>query len=300
MDQVRIDLNLVRCLVDKQFPQWAELPIRPVATSGWDNRTFHLGKDMLVRMPSAECYAAQVEKEHRWLPRLAPHLPLPIPAPLAVGEPGFDYPWRWSIYRWLKGETVASSPIKDMKSFATTLGQFLAALQRISTEGGPQAGVHNFYRGGSLKVYDEQTCEAIAKLQGKIDSAVVTELWDAALTSTWQGSPVWVHGDVSIGNLLVQNGQLSAVIDFGVLGIGDPACDLVIAWTFFRSESREAFKAALPLDAATWARARGWALWKSLFVAARLPGANPAEVESSWQTLNEVIADHKANTVLET
>ncbi len=295
--QLTIDTSLVHRLVTEQFPQWTHLPIRPVATSGWDNRTFHLGDDMLVRMPSAECYAAQVEKEHRWLPKLAPGLPLPIPTPIAIGAPGFDYPWRWSVYRWLKGETAAAGQVNDMKGFARSLGQFLTALQRISADGGPLAGAHNFHRGGSLKVYDEQTREAILKLKGKINEEVVIEIWDTALSSIWQHPSVWVHGDVSTGNLLVQEGQLSAVIDFGILGVGDPACDLVIAWTFFRGESREAFKAALPLDADTWARGRGWALWKALIVVADLPGTDPGAAESSWQTLNEIIADHEGNTV---
>lgn len=287
-----IDTDLVRRLVNAQFPQWRHLPVSPVTFGGWDNRTFHLGNDMTVRLPSAAPYALQVEKEHRWLPTLAPLLPLPIPVPLTMGEPGEGYSWHWSVYRWIDGETAKTAEIADRPQFAVDLAKFLIALRRIDPAGGPPAGQHNFFRGGSLSVYDNQTREALQALEGQIDTQAATAVWDAALAATWQGSPVWFHGDVAWGNLLVQNGRLSAVIDFGTSGIGDPSCDLAIAWTFFQGESREAFRAAIDVDEATWARGRGWTLWKALITVAG-HDANQAEAERSRRVIDDVLADHR-------
>lgn len=162
-----IDAALVRCLLAAQCPQWAHLPITPVAISGWDNRAFHLGDAMTVRLPSAERYAAQVEKEQRWLPQLAPHLPLPIPQPLALGAPACGYPWRWSIYRWLEGEPATVDRIANLSDFATALARFLAALQQIDASEGPRAGVQNFHRGGALTVYDAETRRAFTIWRAK-------------------------------------------------------------------------------------------------------------------------------------
>jgi aminoglycoside phosphotransferase (APT) family kinase protein len=291
--QVDINPSLVRQLIGSQFPQWADLPITPVQFDGWDNRTFHLGDEMTVRLPSAEWYVLQVEKEHRWLPKLAPLLPLPIPVPLAMGVPAGDYPWPWSVYQWLDGEIATVGHIADLREFAVKLAEFLIALMRIDSTGGPPPGPHNFYRGVPPSVYDGETRQAIEILNDKIDRDACTEVWEAALASTWQDAPVWFHGDVASGNLLVKDGRLSAVIDFGTSGVGDPACDLAIAWTLFEGESREAFRSALPLDHATWARGRGWTLWKALIVYAGLPGTNKLEVEKQRRVIDEVLADHK-------
>ena len=288
-EKVRIDASLVRLLIAAQFPQWAHLPIKPVELGGWDNRTFHLGEEMTVRLPSAAAYALQVEKEQRWLPRLAPHLPLPIPVPLAVGQPSAEYPWHWSVYRWLDGEIATIERIADLQQFARDLARFLLALYRIDPTGGPPPGPHNFFRGGPLTVYDGETRQAIVALDGAIDTDAATTIWEAALAATWRGAPVWVHGDVAAGNLLVEKGRLSAVIDFGSSGVGDPACDLAIAWTLFAGESRKAFRAALPLDDATWARSRGWTLWKALITVAALPGTNADAVIASRRILDDVL-----------
>ncbi|HET8728612.1 MAG TPA: aminoglycoside phosphotransferase family protein [Alphaproteobacteria bacterium] len=291
--EVKIDASLVRRLVAAQFPHWADLPVRPVDVGGWDNRTFHLGERMAVRLPSAEAYAPQVAKEQRWLPMLAPLLPVPIPAPLAMGRPGEDYPWHWSVYRWLDGETAAAGPIADLRQFATALARFLIALQRIDAAGGPPPGPHSFFRGGSLAVYDGETRRAITALDGRIDTGAATAVWEAALSTAWRGPPVWVHGDVSAGNLLVdQGGRLCAVIDFGSSSVGDPACDLAIAWTLFDGESRREFRAALPLDEATWARGRGWTLWKALIILAGLSESTAIETAQSRRALDDVLADH--------
>jgi aminoglycoside phosphotransferase (APT) family kinase protein len=269
--RARIDEDLVRRLIAAQFPAWADLPVTRLA-GGHDNRSFRLGETMLVRLPSSEGYAPQAEKEQRWLPYLAPRLPLPIPAPLAIGAPGEGYPWRWQVLAWIEGETAATAPVRDQVRFALDLADFLAALQRIDAAGGPAAGAHSFWRGGPLATYDAQTRAAISTLGELIDAAAATAMWEAALGAAWTGPPVWVHGDVAPGNLIVRNGRLAAVIDFGCSAVGDPACDLVIAGTFLDAPACAAFREALALDDACWARARGWALWKALIVLTMGPG----------------------------
>jgi aminoglycoside phosphotransferase (APT) family kinase protein len=286
-----INAVLVSQLIASQFPQWTHLPIKPVELSGWDNRTFHLGFEMSVRLPSAEGYVAQVEKEHRWLPRLAPLLPLPIPVPLAKGIPGNDYPWPWSVYRWLEGENATLERIMDLPEFAISLAEFLLALQRIDATDGPSAGAHNFFRGGLLTTYGAETRETIQELAGEVEADFATAIWESALKTTWQRAPVWVHGDVAVGNLLVRDGRLNAVIDFGCCAVGDPACDLVMAWTFFSGESRAAFKGTLGLDAATWARARGWSLWKALSTLAVHIDGNLEKSAEARRIINEILTD---------
>jgi aminoglycoside phosphotransferase (APT) family kinase protein len=292
-DEMETDVPLVGRLVAAQFPQWAQLSIQPVKFGGWDNRSFHLGEEMMVRLPSGPAYALQVEKEHRWLPRLGPLLPLPIPVPLAMGKPTGAYPWHWSVYRWLEGENAAIAQIADLRQFAATLADFLIAVQRIDTTGGPPPGQHNFFRGGPLAIYDDETRQAIAALDGRINVEAVTAVWETALGATWHGSPVWIHGDLSAGNLLVKIGRLSAVIDFGSSGVGDPACDLAIAWTLFEKEARDEFRAALPVDDATWARGRGWTLWKGLITQAGHLDTDSDEAREARRVIDEVLADHQ-------
>ena len=288
-----ITVSLVKHLIADQFPQWAHLPVRPVEMSGWDNRTFRLGRDMSVRLPSAEGYAAQVEKEQRWLPRLASALPLPIPAPLAMGSPSDEYAWHWSIYRWIDGEHASIERIDDRNEFAVRLSKFLTALQKIDASGGPPPGLHNFHRGGSVSIYGEQTLHAIQALKDTIDAKAATAIWEAAAKTTWSRPPVWIHGDVHRTNLLVQEGRLSAVIDFGCTAVGDPACDLTIAWTLFSEESRAVFRAGIKADEDTWSRARGWALWKALITLADDSTDNPVKTEEARRTLNELLSDRQ-------
>lgn len=284
-----INVTLVRQLVATQFPQWANLPIRPVERDGWDNRTFHLGDDMTVRLPSAAGYAPQVEKEHHWLPKLAPRLPLPIPVPLAKGAPNGDYPWHWSIYQWLPGEVATIERIADLSAFAVSLAQFLAALQHIDPADGPAAGSHSFFRGAPLAVYDAETRQAITILGDAIDAEAAQAVWETAIQAVWQGPPVWFHGDIAAGNLLINDGHLSAVIDFGCSGVGDPACDTTIAWTLLSGESREAFRATLQVDQATWARGRGWALWKALITLAEYMHSDPVKAEEAQRVIDEIL-----------
>jgi aminoglycoside phosphotransferase (APT) family kinase protein len=285
-------VDLVSQLIGTQFPAWAGLPIRPVDADGWDNATFRLGEKMTVRLPSGENYARAVQKEQRWLPILAVQLPLPIPEPLAVGTPGCGFPWPWSVYRWIDGVHASLETVTDLPLFAADLAGFLAALYKVDPAGGPEPGAHNFFRGGPLAVYDGETQEAIGALEGHIDTALAGEVWQAALDATWQRDPVWFHGDAQPGNLLVRHGRLSAVIDFGTSGVGDPACDTTIAWTFFRAESRRVFKSRLPFDAATWARGRGWAIWKAMIMLAYALEYDPEGAADIKVVIDAVLADH--------
>ena len=261
---MKIDTNLVQKLIAEQFSQWKSLPIYPVTQSGWDNRTFHLGEEMVIRLPSAEEYEPQIQKEYQWLPWLSRQLGFEITQPIALGKPSSTYPWHWSVNRWIEGESASRQNINDMKCFAEALGKCLKELQSLDATGGPLAGAHNFYRGGSLKVYDEEVRLAIPKIQNSCEQSLAISLWQDALSSEWGLIPVWVHGDIAVGNILVHSGKFHALIDFGQLAIGDPACDLVIAWNFFSAEERSVFKKAVQLDHDTWMRALGWAFWKTL------------------------------------
>jgi len=261
-----ITTDLVARLVATQFPKWADLPVRPVDADGWDNATFRLGDSMSVRLPSADFYVGAVDKEHRWLPVLADELPLPIPMPLAKGRPGIGFPRPWSVYRWIDGDPVTAEAVADLPQFAADLADFLAALYKIDPADGPAPGQHSCFRGGPLAVWEGETQEELVALDGYIDTALAAEVWQAALKATWQGPPVWFHGDAQPGNLLLKDGRLSAVIDFGSSGVGDPACDTTIAWTFLSGDSCRIFKDRLPVDSAIWARGRGWAIWKAMKV----------------------------------
>ena len=280
-DDARIDvpISLVRALVDSQFPQWSNLPLRPVAQQGWDNKTFRLGDRLKVRLPTAAGYAAQAEKEFHCLPALAHHLPLPIPAPLALGHPGHGFGWPWLVLDWLDGEPLTLvQPRPSQMRLAHDLALFLNALRGADTGNGLPAGPHNFHRGGALAHYDGETRECVDALGGRIDGARALTVWEEALSSHWPHPPVWVHGDIAVGNLLVSEGRLAGVIDFGSCAVGDPACDLVIAWTWFEEDAGAAFRSAMGLDENSWARARGWALWKALLVEARGGAAHASEV----------------------
>lgn len=260
-----ITAELVRRLLRSQFPRWADLPIVPVEADGWDNRTYRLGSELTVRLPTAAGYVPAVAKEDAWLPVLAPQLPVRVPTVVAVGVPGEGYPFPWSVRAWLPGETAQRGRIADRSRFARSIGEFMVALQACDPTGGPVAGSHSFFRGASPAHYDAGTRACLASLAADgLDTGPMESVWEAALSARWTGHPVWFHGDVAAGNLLVADGSLSAVIDFGTSGVGDPACDLVIAWTMFDGPSREAFREVVGQDDATWARARGWALWKAL------------------------------------
>ncbi|WP_055586124.1 aminoglycoside phosphotransferase family protein [Peterkaempfera griseoplana] len=287
-----IDAALVRRLIAAQFPRWDGLPVTPVEVDGWDNRTYRLGDRMTVRLPTAPGYVAAVDKENHWLPRLAPSLPVAVPPVLAKGVPGEGYPHPWSVRGWLPGETADRGRIDDMPRFAVQVAEFLVALQRCDATGGPAAGAHSWYRGASPAHYDDETRRCLAALRGRVDTGRAAAVWDAALATERRDAPVWFHGDIASGNLLVRDGELTAVIDFGTSGVGDPACDLVIAWTLFSGDSRESFRKAVCQDDATWARARGWALWKSLLVLSECIDTDPQRAATNHHVITEVLADH--------
>lgn len=286
-----IDEQLARRLVERQFPHWAELPITEVGRQGWDNRTYRLGPDLSVRLPTGDWYALQVEKEQRWLPVLAPKLPLPIPVPVAEGQPDLDYPYPWSVYRWLDGQPATDTEITDQIRFADDLARFLVALRQIDAVGGPGPGRHNFYRGANLSTYADETHRALDRLGSAVDQAACHAVLELALTSQWSADPVWFHGDVAVDNLLISEGRLAAVIDFGISGVGDPACDLVIAWTFFSGPSRDRFIAGIGLDSDTWARGRGWALWKALITIACHADHEAEPARAAYAVISEVLTD---------
>jgi aminoglycoside phosphotransferase (APT) family kinase protein len=290
-----VDEVFVRALVREQFPQWAHLPIARVAHQGWDNRSFRLGNEMVVRLPSAAAYVAQVEKEREWLPVLAAALSNPIPFPVAHGAPASGYPWPWSIYRWLDGETIDPASVAESVIFAQDIAAFLGELHGIDATGGPQPGPSNFHRGGMLAVYDAEVRESIRRLESRINAGAATELWESAIQTRWDRSPIWVHGDISPGNLLAIDGRLSGVLDFGSSAVGDPACDLSIAWIVFRGEARRTFREHLHFDAATWLRARAWALWKGLIIAAGLGETNATEWTSPLEVVEHLLATEHAN-----
>jgi aminoglycoside phosphotransferase (APT) family kinase protein len=289
-DEVETDAALVRRLLAAQFPDWAELPIEVILSGGTDNSIYRLGDDMAVRLPRIHWATDQVHKEQQWLPRLGPFLPLDVPVPLAMGEPGEGYPWHWSVYRWLEGETASLRRVSDPGQTALALAQFVAALRRIDTAGGPPPGGHNFFRGVPLQERDARTRAALGALHGIIDVEAATAEWETALMApAWQDSPVWIHGDLQEGNLLAVDGRLRAVIDFGGLGVGDPACDLIVAWNLLPAESREVFRAELRVDDASWARGRGWALSVALIGLPYYMDTNPDFVGHARHTIDEVL-----------
>ncbi|KOY16500.1 aminoglycoside phosphotransferase family protein [Paenibacillus xylanivorans] len=289
---IEITIERVRQLIDSQFPKWKGLAITPVQKSGHDNRTYRLGDEMTIRLPSHERYASAVEKELKWLPVFKPLLSLPIPAPIAQGEPSNEYPLPWSINRWIEGETVSPTNVLDPGAFAEDLARFLRELEAIDASHGIPAGIQNFHRGGNLSVYDTDTRTVIEKLSGQYDQKLMTEIWELALATRYQSAPLWLHGDVAVGNLLVQEGRLCGVIDFGTMGVGDPSSDLVMAWNFFDDVSREIFLSCMNFDQDTVHRARGWALWKALISYA---GNERGSEASNWgkHVIDVIIRDYK-------
>lgn len=291
-----INTGLVRALIDSQFPKWRAEPIRPVAHSGVDNRTFYLGADMLVRLPSQAGYAPQVAREQRWLPWLAPQLPLPIPTPLAEGTPGQGYPFRWSVYRYLPGTSMApDGQVPD--GVPEALAGFLLELQALPAAGGPEPGPQNYHRGGQLSVYRTQSEEALVRLNSRQDLDWAHERLLAALAAA---PPVgaaqarWLHGDIAPGNLLLNEGKLAAVIDFGLMAVGDPACDYAIAWTNFNATQRAAFRRALGADDDSWLRAQGWALWKALILVAGLANGTDGVRRQAERTLEALKSEQQS------
>ncbi|GHH46397.1 aminoglycoside phosphotransferase family protein [Streptomyces candidus] len=285
-----IDTALVRRLVDTQFPQWAGLPLRPVVPGGSDHVIHRLGEELAVRLPRHPGAIGQAGKEFRWLPRLAPHLPLAVPVTTAVGKPGFGYPWPWAVSRWLEGEVATVDSLGDSTGAAVELARFLRALQRCAPPGIPPTAAREELAGWSLAGRHGATRSAIAEVGGVFDATAMTGLWDAAMDApAWDRPPVWFHGDFHTGNLLTFDGRLSAVIDFGGLGIGDPACDLMIAFTLMTSAGRAAFRDTLGVDDATWLRGRGWAMATGLNAYTSYAAADHRVAAQTTRQINEAL-----------
>ena len=262
--EVAIDRSVVRALLQEQHADLAHLSLIEVG-EGWDNKLFRLGEDLAVRVPRRAASAALIEREQRWLPRLSPRLPLPVPAPLRVGRPGSGFPWSWSVVPWFPGQSALLTPPRDVVTTATTaiaLGRFLRALHQPAPEDAP----HNRWRGVPLSARAQRVQDDLQQLDGLVDHGGVLRLWERVLsTPAWSGPPLWIHGDLHPGNLLVSGGRLSAVIDFGDLAAGDPATDLSVIWMLLPKSARHSFLTSVreafdPLDDYTLIRARGWAL----------------------------------------
>jgi|GEM_PF-126689 len=282
-----IDEALVRKLIADQFPDMAHLPLKRVPSPGTDNALYRLGSDMVVRLPRIDWAVGNIDKEFKLLPKIAPFLPASVPTPLAKGRPTKDYPKPWSVYNWIEG----SNPVVDHvpESLVPDLVAFLQALHKIDLPGGPACN-----RGVPLQERDTETRNAIKQLEGIIDTEAVAGLWEKALQAPNRAKPpVWVHGDLSPGNLLIQNGRLAGVIDFGNLGIGDPACDLIIAWNLFPSHMRDSFRTGLEVDDATWERGRGIALSVALIQLPYYKDTNPVLAESARHVIRELIKEDK-------
>jgi aminoglycoside phosphotransferase (APT) family kinase protein len=283
MDKSTITSEVVECLMREQFPQWAGLAVRPVEVDGWENTSFRVGDDLLARMPRADGYASQVDKEQRWLPFLGPKLPVPIPEPIGLGGPGCGYPRAWAVLRWLPGVPLSGLHLDEL-ALADDLATFLRALRAIDATGGPSAGPQSFERGADLAAYDDDVSRSLRTLAGEVDADAARIIWARARQSRWVLPPVWLHGDMAPSNLLVTNDRLAAVIDFGQTAVGDPACDLVMAWTFFDDAIRRLFLDRNDLDPDTVDRAKGWALWKSLITLADAApnGTDPTIAARRW------------------
>jgi aminoglycoside phosphotransferase (APT) family kinase protein len=287
--EIETNVALVRRLLAAQFPQWADLWIDPVVSYGTDHDIYRLGDSLAVRLPRIGWATAQAAKEAQWLPKLAPHLPLALPVQLAMGHPAEGYPFDWSVCEWLPGEN-ANGTIEDLDQAAVDLAAFVTALRKVDTAGAPPRPPLG--RGGPLAEHDEQVRRSIAQLGDRIDGEATLHSWQESLDApAWEGPEVWVHGDLLPGNLLVVDGRLSAVIDFGGLNVGDPACDLQPAWNIFAGDSRRRFRAELEVDDASWLRGRGWVLNQAAMGLAYYWDTNPGMIRQTSHALAQLLAD---------
>lgn len=290
-DEVDTDAELVHRLVAAQFPRWSTLPIRRVPSAGTDNAIYRLGHDLAVRMPRIHWATSQIATERTWLPRLRGELPLAIPEQLAIGEPADGYPYEWAIYRWIDGDDANSATPRGLSQLARDIGGFVAALRRVDPAGGRRAEEHRL-RGSPLAARDAATRNAIEQLAGMYDTHALLAAWQASLAAPeWDGPPTWFHGDLLPGNVILREGNAHAVIDFSGLGVGDPACDLMIGWALFEGESREAFRASVGAGEAEWLRGRGCALSQAVIFIPYYLETNPAGVRAARKSLEAVLQD---------
>jgi aminoglycoside phosphotransferase (APT) family kinase protein len=282
-DELEIGEALVRRLLAEQFPAWADLPLRRIEPGGTVNAIFRLGDELSVRLPRRDGPSEPASKELEWLPRLAPLLPIAIPVPVAQGRAGDEYPWFWEIHRWVEGESVPVEEIDAIQA-ARDLASLVRALQQVSPEGAPPG------RGIPLAERDEDFRYWLRRFEG--DQAVAA-VWERALAAPpWKGRPVWHHGDLDVRNWLVRDGRISGVIDWGSMGVGDPACDVMVAWKLHSPAARDAFRDALPTDDATWERARGWVVSQAVAILAYYtPANNPTLYREAESWLDLVLSE---------
>ncbi|WP_370417128.1 aminoglycoside phosphotransferase family protein [Streptomyces sp. QH1-20] len=290
-----VDDDLVRRLIANQFPRWAGVAVERFTSGGTVNAIYRLGDDMVVRLPLMKGGAPDVVMEREWLPRLAPLLPTAVPEVLGAGEPGAGYPWPWSVCRWLAGENPEAGALSDPVLLAKDLAGFVAAMRSVSLPGAPEA-----YRGGPLASLDASTRAAIEELRGipeeGVDGDAVAAVWEDALrTPERDGPPVWLHADLMPGNLLVDGGRLTAVIDFGCMGVGDPACDLFPAWNLLPADARKVFREALGVDDATWNRGRGRTLSQALIALPYYRRTNPVMARNARHVIRAVLDEAEAS-----
>jgi len=292
-DATSIDNNFVKKLIDIQFPEYNNLPIKAVKEQGWDNRTYRLGKNKLIRLPSAEYYSIKILKEQKYLPLIAPYLTTNISKPIKIGNPSSFYPFNFAIYKWIEGTSANLLKFTDKKLeiIATDLAIFLNELHSINNLEGPSPGKHNGWGGAELNLFDSDSKNQINELHNIINKTKSLDLWEKAKNSKWNKNPVWIHGDFYFGNFLIKNNELTGVIDFGGMAKGDPAKDLAIAWTFLRNESRENFKNKIIYDLDTWIRAKGWVLWKATFELCKTQDKSSEYAKSQIRIINDVLID---------
>lgn len=284
--EVDIDAELVGRLIADQFPQLAHLPIRAVRSTGTVNAIYRLGDNLYVRLPRMREWAQDLEKEWQWLPKIAPHLPLWVPRPRERGSPTSLYPFSWAIYGWIDGQPYADELVDDEHQAAEDLAQFVVELRRMDPAGAPRAGRK------PLGELDDITRTAIESARGVIDGDAATAAWERALEAPpWEGTPVWIHTDLLRPNVLVHDGRLRAVIDWGGAGVGDPAADVIAAWSLFGRAGRGAYRDALEVDADAWNRARGFALHQAALIIPYYRETNPEFVALATRTVEEVLAD---------
>lgn len=285
-NEVDIDDDLVRHLVATQFPHLGELEIRAVESTGTVNAIYRLGHDFYVRLPRVAGWSDDLEKELRWLGFLGPRLSLAVPEPEGFGTPVSAYPLPWAIYRWMEGETYSADRIDDERQAASDLAQFVSELQHIETSEAPPSGRL------PLRQLDEVTRHAIGSIDKGIDHEAVMASWEQSLGGPeWEGTGVWRHCDLLAPNLLVKDGRLVAVLDFGTVGIGDPAADVIAAWSVFGPHGRESFRNALDVDDETWIRARGYALHQALLIIPYYVETNPLFAATARRTVEQVLSD---------
>ena len=289
-NEVTINISIVQHLLETQFPRWADLPIFLLSAGGTENVLYRLGEHLVMRLPRITDAVAPLEKDTKWLSVLAPHLPLEIPQQLAVGQPCAQYPFAWGVYQWLEGTDVQAKPLLNFDQLALDLAGFILALQKIKIPASAPLS-----RGLPLYFEDAAVRQSMALLPAEFQPEILEQIWTKAVAAPlWNGKPVWSHGDLHGANLLGQNGKLSAVIDFGGLGVGDPVFDYASAWQVLDVSSRAIFREALQLDEVTWLRACGKALRSAALAYPYYLRTNSVLTGIARYSIQQILLDHQS------